>query len=52
VGRDYWTEILPAWPLLTALSVGRRMATAIHCVDTWADALDVLALPPSVTARE
>ena len=42
VGREYWTEILPAWPLLTALSAGRGMATAIHCVDTWSEALDVL----------
>ena len=42
VGREYWTEIFPAWPLLTALSAGRGMATAIHCVDTWSEALDVL----------
>ncbi len=42
VGREYWTEVLPAWPLLTELSTGRGMATAIHCVDTWSEALDVL----------
>jgi predicted Rossmann-fold nucleotide-binding protein len=42
VGREYWTETLPAWPLLTALSAGQAMATSIHCVDTWSDALDVL----------
>jgi len=42
VGRDYWTETLPAWPLLTALAAGHGMATAIHCVDTWSEALDVL----------
>jgi predicted Rossmann-fold nucleotide-binding protein len=42
VGRDYWTETLPAWPLLTALAAGHGMARAIHCVDTCAEALDVL----------
>jgi len=42
VGRDYWTTTLPAWPLLAALAAGHGMATAIHCVDTWAEALDVL----------
>ncbi len=42
VGRAYWTEVLPAWPLLTALAAGHGMATAIHCVDTWAEALEVL----------
>ena len=42
VGRDYWTETLPAWPLLTALAAGHGMATSIHCVDTWSEALDVL----------
>jgi len=42
VGREYWTGTLPAWPLLTSLAAGRGMASAIHCVDTWAEALDVL----------
>lgn len=42
VGRDYWTRTLPAWPLLRALATGRSMATAVHCVDTWSDALAVL----------
>lgn len=43
VGREYWTEAFPAWPLLTALAAGHDMSMSIHCVDTWADALDVLA---------
>jgi predicted Rossmann-fold nucleotide-binding protein len=43
VGREYWTDALPAWPLLRALAAGRGMAAAIHCVDTWAEALAVLA---------
>jgi len=42
VGREYWTATLPAWPLMQALAAGRGMASAIHCVDTWAEALDVL----------
>ncbi|HSN11978.1 MAG TPA: Rossmann fold nucleotide-binding protein [Propionibacteriaceae bacterium] len=43
VGRDYWTRTLPAWPLLRALAEGRGMAAAVYCVDTWSDALSVLA---------
>lgn len=42
VGLDYWTQTFPAWPLLTALAEGRGMATAIHCVDTWSQALEAL----------
>lgn len=34
VGSDYWTTTMPAWPLLTALADDRRMATAIHLVDS------------------
>jgi predicted Rossmann-fold nucleotide-binding protein len=33
VGRSYWTEELPAWPLLQALARGRRMEPSIHLVD-------------------
>lgn len=42
VGRDYWTRVLPAWPLLAALGDGRRMAERIHLVDTIDEALGVL----------
>lgn len=33
VGRAYWSETLPAWPLLSALARGRRMEPFIHLVD-------------------
>ncbi len=39
VGRTYWTEQLPAAPLLQALGAGRPMGAAVHVVD------DVDALP-------
>jgi predicted Rossmann-fold nucleotide-binding protein len=38
VGRAYWTETLPAWPLLQALARGRAMEGHIHLVDTVDDA--------------
>jgi len=34
VGERYWTETLPAWPLLTALARGRAMERHVHLVDT------------------
>ena len=33
VGRAYWTEELPAWPLLEALARGRPMEPHVHLVD-------------------
>jgi predicted Rossmann-fold nucleotide-binding protein len=33
VGRTYWTETLPAWPLLVALARGRAMEGHVHLVD-------------------
>jgi predicted Rossmann-fold nucleotide-binding protein len=38
VGVNHWTNTLPAWPLLRALAYSRPMATAIHLVDTAAEA--------------
>jgi predicted Rossmann-fold nucleotide-binding protein len=38
VGTTYWTEILPAWPLLRSLARGRPMEPHIHLVDTVEDA--------------
>lgn len=38
VGINHWTNTLPAWPLLRALAYSRPMATAIHLVDTAAEA--------------
>jgi predicted Rossmann-fold nucleotide-binding protein len=34
VGRSYWTETLPAWPLLKAMARGRPMESHVHLVDT------------------
>lgn len=33
VGRDYWTQTLPLWPLLQALAKGRPMEGHVHLVD-------------------
>ncbi len=33
VGRAYWTETVPAWPLLQTLSRGRPMEPHVHLVD-------------------
>ncbi len=33
VGRTYWTEDLPAWPLLRRLARGRPMEPHVHLVD-------------------
>jgi predicted Rossmann-fold nucleotide-binding protein len=38
VGSTYWTETLPAWPLLQSLARGRPMEDHIHLVDTVDDA--------------
>jgi predicted Rossmann-fold nucleotide-binding protein len=40
VGRAYWTETLPAWPLLQALARGRAMEDRVHLVDTVEEAAD------------
>lgn len=34
VGAEFWTETVPAWPLLQALAAGRAMASSIHLVDS------------------
>jgi hypothetical protein len=38
VGPTYWTETLPAWPLLQALAKGRPMEGHVHLVNTVDDA--------------
>ncbi|MFI1949063.1 LOG family protein [Streptomyces virginiae] len=43
VGRDHWTEHLPAWPLLQALARGRAMESRIALVDSVDEVPDVLA---------
>lgn len=42
VGREQWTERLPAWPLLQALGRDRQMGTRIHLVDRVEEAAEVL----------
>jgi predicted Rossmann-fold nucleotide-binding protein len=43
VGEEYWTAVLPAWPLLVALARGRPMESHIHLVETVEDAAAVVA---------
>jgi len=42
VGREYWTETLPAWPLLQALAKGRLMEDKVHLVDDVDEAVAVI----------
>ncbi len=49
VGLDYWTHTYPAWPLLERLGRDRAMARAIRCVDTVAEAAELLAGPEPAT---
>ena len=39
LGRRYWTEELPVWPLLQALAAGRAMEPHVHLVDTVEEAV-------------
>jgi predicted Rossmann-fold nucleotide-binding protein len=45
VGREYWTEELPAWPLLRRLAEGRAMAEHVHLVDDLHEVAGILAAP-------
>jgi predicted Rossmann-fold nucleotide-binding protein len=42
VGTTYWTETLPAWPLLRALARGRAMEEHVHLVETVEEAAEVV----------
>jgi predicted Rossmann-fold nucleotide-binding protein len=42
VGRRYWTEELPVWPLLRTLAQGRVMEGHVHLVDTVDEAANLL----------
>jgi len=42
VGREYWTETLPAWPLLQVLARGRAMEDHVHLVDSVAEATGLI----------
>jgi predicted Rossmann-fold nucleotide-binding protein len=43
VGHTYWTQTLPAWPLLKALSRGRPMEPHVHLVHTVEEAAALVA---------
>ncbi len=43
VGRDYWTNVVPAWPLLKSLARGRSMEPVVHLVDDLNDVAPLLA---------
>ena len=45
VGRAYWTDELPAWPLLEALARGRAMESHVHLVDTVEEAAELFERP-------
>lgn len=50
LGHDYWTQTLPAWPLLQAVMRDRPGAAGIAIVDTVDEALErILAFTPSTT---
>ncbi|MEJ7690081.1 MAG: hypothetical protein WKF76_06425 [Nocardioidaceae bacterium] len=40
--KRYWTEELPAWPLLERLAAKRPMAAALHLVDDVEDAVSLM----------
>jgi predicted Rossmann-fold nucleotide-binding protein len=44
VGRRYWTETLPAWPLLRTLARGRPMEGHVHLVDSVDAAAELIAV--------
>ncbi len=44
VGRQHWTEDVPAWPLLRALARGRAMEPHVHLVDSLEEAVEVVTL--------
>lgn len=42
VGTRYWTETVPAWPLLQSLARDREMADHVHLVDSVSEAVDLV----------
>lgn len=43
VGRRYWTEDMPAWPLLRQIAHGHPMEPAVHLVDTVEEAAALMS---------
>lgn len=44
VGRQHWTEDVPAWPLLRSLAKGRAMEPHVHLVDSLEEAVATVTL--------
>ena len=42
VGSSYWTDTVPAWPLLSSLARGRIMEPHVHLVDTIEEAAELV----------
>jgi predicted Rossmann-fold nucleotide-binding protein len=42
VGREHWTRIVPAWPLVSTLAEGRPFAAGAHLVDDVSEATSLL----------
>ena len=42
VGAAYWTDELPAWPLLRAVARGRAMEEHVHLVDSLEEAVNLI----------
>ena len=50
VGTTYWTDDLPAWPLLQTLARGRPMEPHVHLVDDVDEAAALFPSPPGRAA--
>jgi predicted Rossmann-fold nucleotide-binding protein len=50
VGAAYWTETVPAWPLLESLSRGRAMEGHVHLVDGVEEAAELVGVVSPPTA--
>ena len=42
VGRRYWAQTFPVWPLLQALARGRAMEDHVHLVDSAEEATELI----------
>lgn len=42
VGREYWNDLYPVWPLLQRLGAGRPMGQLIYCVNDVKEVADLL----------
>lgn len=51
LGREYWSETMPAWPLLKALAKDRVMEQKIALVDTADEAMEFIASMGSLRRR-